>query len=221
MADNLKDLLYYPLGIVPCVFFSLRFILQWITSEKLRTSHVNSTFWRLSLCGNTLAAIHYFIQLQYLFFFIQFINGFISRRNLVAMKAVKHKATLTTELLLFFVFLIIASIAFFFCCGFIFFDTNRDFLALQILGIFGGFLFASRFWVQWWNTEKNGASTLNRHFWILSILGGVLTISYTIAIGDSISTFNYLFGMVPYVRNLILIKRTNKKNVEEGRAGVG
>ncbi len=211
MFENLRDLLYYPLGILPSIFFSLRFILQWINSERTKVSHINSTFWKLSLSGNVLSVIHYFIQLQYTFFLIQFINSFISRRNLVAMNKIKHKFRLSTEILLFLAFLTLASILFYFCYGFHNIESSTTSWKLHLLGIFGGFLFASRFWFQWWNTEKNGVSQLNKQFWIISIIGGSITIFYTVQINDTVSTFNYLFGMVPYVRNLVLIRNREAK----------
>jgi lipid-A-disaccharide synthase-like uncharacterized protein len=215
MIADLREYLYYPLGIIPSIFFSLRFILQWIKSEKLKVSHINPTFWKLSLCGNVLATLHYFVQFQFTFFIIQFINSFISRRNLITMKVFKRRFPLTVEIVLFSLLLVIFSAAFFFCCDFKFNENSGGSWMLHLLGICGGFLFASRFWVQWWTMEKTGISALNKQFWVLSILGGALTIIYTLAISDVVSTFNYLFGMVPYIRNLILIKNSDaKKNLE-------
>lgn len=213
MLENFRDWLYYPLGMLPSIFFSLRFILQWLKSERLKTSHISAAFWKLSICGNILATLHYFIQMQYLFFFIQFINSFISRRNLVIMGSFKNRFSLKVESGIFLIFLLMTSSAFFFYCGF---DTLEKTLktdwALHFLGICGGFLFASRFWLQWWTMEKNKVSTLNKHFWMLSIFGGLLTIAYTLFIEDRVSLINYCCGMVPYVRNLVLLRNEAKRN---------
>jgi lipid-A-disaccharide synthase-like uncharacterized protein len=211
MDENLRNFLYYPLGILPSIFFSSRFLIQWIKSEKLKVSHVDPIFWQLSLAGNILAALHYFIQFQYIFLLIQTVNALISLRNLDLMREGKAQYSLKSIIICLPLFLIALSLIFFYQHGV---PTTLEIAgknmgtSWHIFGAVGGFIFASRFWIQWWNAEKKKQSTLNENFWILSILGGLLTLIYAFRINDTISVINYSFGMIPYVRNLALLTRS-------------
>src|SRR5271168_975047 len=84
--EEWRFLLYYPLGLLPSLFFTLRFLIQWIQSERMKMSYVDALFWRLSIAGNLLLLSHYFLQGQYPFALIQTGNAVISWRNLNLMK---------------------------------------------------------------------------------------------------------------------------------------
>lgn len=214
--------LYYPLGLLPSIFFFLRFFIQWIRSEKRKQSIVDSTFWQLSLYGNVLLTLHYFIQLQYLFLMIQVINIGISWRNLNLIK--DKKKPLPIRSMLGFMLMIGGISGTFFIYKHLFFDCF-DLLASplgmrqgqqaaslgiawKIVGIAGSFLFASRFWVQWWESEKEGKSELGVAFWILSLIGSLLSLIYCFLIQDRVSLIHYAFGLIPYIRNLFLQRRS-------------
>ncbi|HEY4832525.1 MAG TPA: lipid-A-disaccharide synthase N-terminal domain-containing protein, partial [Waddliaceae bacterium] len=51
MIENWRILLYYPLGLLPALFFTLRLLIQWFQSEKEKRSLVTPVFWKLSLTG--------------------------------------------------------------------------------------------------------------------------------------------------------------------------
>ena len=106
MFELWRPLLYYPLGLLPSVFFTLRIIIQWFQSEKKRTSYAGKTFWRLSLTGNLLLILHYFVQVQFPFALLQTANGFIACRNL---SLLKKKNTLTFTQSTFFLTLSLVS----------------------------------------------------------------------------------------------------------------
>jgi lipid-A-disaccharide synthase len=211
------------LGRLPSIFFALRFFLQWIHSEKKKKSLVDPVFWRLSLCGNFLLAIHYFIQLQFVFYLIQISNGYISIRNLNIIKK-RRKITfkisagllctvLVTASLLFFTqsFLFTSSIPLFqIPAGFS--SNSREVSWLwHLFGSLGCLLFASRFWIQWIEAEKCQESQLKKNFWLISILGSLAALLYFLHIKDWVSTLNYSFGLIPYVRNLLLVNREAHK----------
>ena len=82
-----------------------------------------------------------------------------------------------------------------------------------IIGFLGQGLFASRFVVQWIYSEKKGESTIPIIFWYLSIFGGIGLLSYAIFRKDPVIITGQLFGILIYLRNLILIyKKKNEKN---------
>ena len=90
--------------------------------------------------------------------------------------------------------------------------TNVELLFL-IIGFTGQALFASRFIVQWIYSENKGESVIPLSFWYLSIFGGVGLLIYAIFRKDPVIILGQSFGILIYLRNLILIyKKHNEKN---------
>ena len=82
-----------------------------------------------------------------------------------------------------------------------------------LIGFVGQGLFASRFIIQWIYSEKKGESYIPVTFWYLSILGGMGLLTYAIFRKDPVIIVGQLFGIFIYLRNLILIYRSdNEKN---------
>ena len=84
-------------------------------------------------------------------------------------------------------------------------------LVFLLIGFLGQGLFASRFLYQWIYSEKIGRSEIPIAFWHLSIFGGLGLLSYAIFRKDPVIIMGQCFGIVVYLRNLILIYR-NKDN---------
>ena len=79
-----------------------------------------------------------------------------------------------------------------------------------IIGFAGQSIFASRFIVQWIYSEKIGESAIPVIFWYLSIFGGLMLLIYAISRKDPVIITGQLFGIIVYLRNLILIYRKQK-----------
>ena len=84
-------------------------------------------------------------------------------------------------------------------------------LVFLLIGFIGQGLFASRFLYQWIYSEKIGRSEIPIAFWYLSIFGGLGLLSYAIFRQDPVIIVGQCFGIVVYLRNLILIYR-NRNN---------
>lgn len=222
MLDSWRQLLYYPLGLLPSIFFTLRLLLQWARSEKLGRSYVDATFWKLSLVGNVTLLCHYILQVHYPFALLQVANAVIAWRNLDLLRPEHRYSTRTTLCLFLFGFFAVTAmflIQSYFLIGETdwvrtptkLLDTTRQYhhFFWHALGALGGTLFASRFWVQWWQAELHQQSELNSAFWWLSIVGSVVTLSYALRIGDTVSILYQAFGFIPYIRNLILIRKNH------------
>ena len=82
-----------------------------------------------------------------------------------------------------------------------------------VVGFSAQALFASRFIVQWILSEKKGESHIPLIFWYLSIVGGLGLLIYAIYRQDPVIILGQSFGLIVYMRNLILIYR--KKNNEK------
>ena len=79
-----------------------------------------------------------------------------------------------------------------------------------VIGFVGQGLFASRFIVQWILSEKKGESYIPLIFWYLSIFGGIGLLIYAIFRKDPVIITGQSFGIIVYLRNLILIHRKRK-----------
>tara|TARA_B100000945_G_scaffold269634_1_gene230610 strand:+ start:286 stop:573 length:288 start_codon:yes stop_codon:yes gene_type:complete len=86
-------------------------------------------------------------------------------------------------------------------------NLNSLELLFLTIGFIGQGLFASRFIVQWILSEKKGESTIPVIFWYLSIFGGIGLLTYAIFRKDPVIIIGQLFGILIYLRNLILIYR--------------
>lgn len=90
-------------------------------------------------------------------------------------------------------------------------DTVSTMSGLQVFWITVGFvaqiLFTSRFLVQWLASEKKGESVIPVAFWYLSLSGGLMLFSYACYRLDPVFITGQAFGVVVYVRNLVLIHR--------------
>ncbi len=82
----------------------------------------------------------------------------------------------------------------------------------MIIGYLGNGIFGLRFLVQWLASEKQKKSVIPYSFWIISIVGSVLSLTYGIYRRDPV----YIIGQAPnvliYSRNIYLIKKVGKLN---------
>tara|TARA_B100000963_G_C22593051_1_gene656450 strand:- start:301 stop:588 length:288 start_codon:yes stop_codon:yes gene_type:complete len=90
------------------------------------------------------------------------------------------------------------------------FSSNNIEIIFLIIGFVGQGLFASRFIVQWILSEKKGESYIPLIFWYLSIFGGIGLLIYAIFRKDPVIITGQSFGIIVYLRNLILIYRKRK-----------
>jgi len=78
----------------------------------------------------------------------------------------------------------------------------------KVVGWMGNVVFFSRFFVQWYATEKLKRVVVPLAFWWLSLAGSLLLLSYALFYRhDSVFIFAYAFTWIPYIRNLIIHRR--------------
>jgi lipid-A-disaccharide synthase-like uncharacterized protein len=83
--------------------------------------------------------------------------------------------------------------------------------AWKVAGWMGNAVFFSRFFVQWYATEKRKQVVVPALFWWLSIVGSLLLLAYALFYKrDSVFIFAYAFTWIPYIRNLIIHYRHEK-----------
>src|SRR5215813_3159989 len=78
----------------------------------------------------------------------------------------------------------------------------------KVVGMIGNAIFCSRFFVQWYATEKLKRVVVPIAFWWLSLVGSLLLLSYALFYRrDSVFIFAYAFTWIPYIRNLVIHRR--------------
>ena len=81
-------------------------------------------------------------------------------------------------------------------------------LAEQIwvgVGLLGQAAFAMRFLIQWIVSERRGESVIPIAFWFFSMSGSLILLAYALHRRDPVFTLGQSFGLIVYVRNLMLI----------------
>lgn len=223
IIDNWREFLY-PLGFLSSLAFGARVMLQWVQSEIKKESVVTKGFWQLSLTGNALLMLHALIQLQFHVCVVQACNAVISWRNINLMKP-QH--THLKKVLLLLVGAIALTVGAFVLQGYLFFDGTISWFRIpltpwsqnehlhiagywHVIGFVGIVLFASRFWVQWWDAERHKKSRLGSAFWWISLVGDLLCLFYFAQIQDPVNLIGPALGLIPYIRNLVLIHHSEK-----------
>jgi lipid-A-disaccharide synthase-like uncharacterized protein len=77
------------------------------------------------------------------------------------------------------------------------------------VGLIGQTAFFLRFLVQWLVSEKKGESTIPVAFWYFSLAGGLILFFYAVHKKDPVFIIGQSSGLLVYVRNLFLIRRSS------------
>jgi lipid-A-disaccharide synthase-like uncharacterized protein len=206
----MKDWIIYSIGFFAQILFSSRLLIQWVTSEKQRKVITPTTFWTLSLFASFLLFIYGYLRLDFAIMLGQSLTYFIYIRNL-QLQGQWQKFPKLFQILLFIVPVLIV----------IFYYNNNKIdiellfkneaipTWLLVLGIIAQVIFTLRFVYQWLHAEKHKESSLPMGFWVLSLIGASLILTYAIIRKDPVLFVGHLFGMMIYARNAYLIRQNN------------
>ncbi|MBP5612378.1 MAG: lipid-A-disaccharide synthase N-terminal domain-containing protein, partial [Bacteroidales bacterium] len=79
---------------------------------------------------------------------------------------------------------------------------------LLVFGSAGQVIFSLRFLYQAVYSARRGESLLPAGFWAISLLGAVIILTYGILRRDPVVILAQSFGLVTYIRNLMLLRKT-------------
>jgi lipid-A-disaccharide synthase-like uncharacterized protein len=91
----------------------------------------------------------------------------------------------------------------------------------KVAGWLGNCVFFSRFFVQWYATERKKRVVVPVAFWWLSLSGSLLLLTYSLHKHDSVFIFSYVFTWIPYIRNLIIHYRHQEGHRTCEKCGTG
>lgn len=199
------------IGFLAQGFFSARILVQWILSERARRVLSPSLFGILSLAGAYLLCLYGWLRDDFSIVLGQFISYYIYLWNL-NIKGIWGK--IPTLLRLVLMLTPIAAICFVagnaeaFTARFL--HNEAVPLWLLLFGSAGQVLFTLRFVYQWLYSRREGKSRLPAGFWAISLIGSLTIVTYGLIRLDAVLIVGQSFGIIAYIRNLILIKNEKK-----------
>lgn len=198
----------YVIGFLAQVFFSARILLQWILSERARKVISPAIFWQLSIVGSYLLFVYGWLRDDFAIILGQIISYYIYIWNLDKKHQWKKLPFIIRTLLLLTP---MAAILYMLkdASAFVdqFFRNEKIPLWLLIYGSMGQIIFTLRFVYQWIYSKRKDESLLPIGFWVISLLGSLIIVSYAIYRRDPVLILGQSTGLIAYSRNIYLSKR--------------
>ena len=199
----------YVIGFLAQIFFSARILLQWILSERAKKVISPAIFWQLSIVGSYLLFVYGWLRDDFAIILGQIISYYIYIWNLDKKHRWKKLPTVIRVLLLLTP---VAAILYMLkdASAFVdqFFKNEKIPLWLLIYGSMGQIIFTLRFIYQWiYSKRKKDESLLPVGFWIISLFGSLIIVSYAVYCRDPVLILGQSTGLVAYSRNIYLCRR--------------
>jgi len=204
----MSNWLIYTIGFIAQILFSSRLIIQWLSSEREKKVITPTLFWTLSLIASFLLFIYGYLLNDFAIMLGQALTYFIYIRNLQLQNQWQRFHWFTRFLLYSVPTLIVVY----------YFNNNvidKDLLFknedipnwLLWLGIVSQIVFTLRFVYQWLYSEHKKTSVLPLGFWLLSLVGSTLILTYAVFREDPVLFIGHVLGSIIYIRNLILLHK--------------
>lgn len=189
-------------------------LVQWFYSEKAGKVVSPLLFWQLSILASFILIIYGILRKDMIIIAGQTVTYCIYIRNLHFHGNWRKLPRPVRFLVFFFPFAAIVWLGIGTHYTFREVLVNNDIpLALLLWGGAGQVIFTFRFIYQWICIEKAHESILPLGFWVISIFGSAMVLTYAIFRRDPVLFIGQLFGFVVYGRN-ITIYLNNKKRVK-------
>ncbi len=208
----------YIIGFLAQACFSARLLVQWIISERAKQVTSPAIFWVLSIAGSYLLFFYGWMRDDFAIILGQMISYYIYIWNLNAKDGWKKNAKLIRYILLLtpvvaLLYMVVKGHQF----AEQFFYNEKIPLGLLIFGSLGQVIFTLRFVYQWFYSRKRNESILPLGFWVISLIGSSVIISYALIRLDPVLILGQCTGVIVYSRNIYLLYLYNKKRVVSTR----
>lgn len=199
----------YALGFVAQSCFGIRSIIQWIQSERQGKVVSPTLFWVFSLVGATLFLIYGLIRQDVVIIVGQSISYYIYVRNL-QLKGAWGVVPVSARFLLITLPVTLGLIAFSQFTSFSFLSAESLWEPFLLIGAVGQLSLNARYLYQWYHSELARESLLPLGFWVISALGSLLVVVYSVFRNDPVLLVSQSLGMIVYARNIILHTRSRE-----------
>jgi lipid-A-disaccharide synthase-like uncharacterized protein len=213
MTASAADMIWNSVAAAAQIVFALRFLFQWLISERRRESVVPAGFWYLSLAGGALLSAYALFRDPVIL---------VSAAPSVAIYArnialISRSNARTLGYLGVAVALVSATALV------LFGPTGSEWLSLYrsqlwqtrtdtlwfAFGCTAQLVFFTRFIWQWIVSERRGECVIPVAFWHFSLAGGTMLTLYAFY-RDPWIVPGQAAGLIVYIRNLMLIRRANR-----------
>jgi lipid-A-disaccharide synthase-like uncharacterized protein len=208
------DYLVYGIGLVAQLLFSARILVQWLQSEKAGQVLSPDSFWITSIIASLILMLYGVLRNDLVIIGGQLLSYYIYLRNLY-FKQLWQKIPWPGQWLVL-IFPLLALVALIFghhfsytkAYSFAFLKGHSPISGtLLAWGGLGQVIFTFRFVYQWYYSERRQESVIPVGFWLISLTGSLMIISYAAFRLDPVLFIGQLFGLVAYSRNLFLGQR--------------
>lgn len=202
---DVSELLIYGIGLLAQLLFSARILIQWVKSEKAGRVLSPASFWTTSLIASVLLMAYGALRYDIVIVGGQLISYFIYLRN-IKLKNIWDSLAAPVRW---------GAVAFpFLAVGWLLWSDQYSFSyimehskisgALIAWGGAGQLVFTLRFVYQWYHSERLQESVIPVGFWVISLAGSLMIISYAVLRLDPVLFLGQIFGIVAYSRNMII-----------------
>ena len=206
----------FAIGFFAQILFSARQLTQWISSERAGKILSPLLFWQLSIFASFLLIVYGILRNDLAIIMGQVITYGVYIRNLYFFGFWNKIPRLVRILAYTFPVLAATILLMGQTHNFQTVLTNSDISrTLMVWGVIGQIVFTFRFIYQWYYSEKRKQSILPMGFWLISLTGSLMVLSYAIIRKDPVLFVGQIFGLVVYSRNIIIGLR--QKNTIHGK----
>ncbi|MDM8160426.1 lipid-A-disaccharide synthase N-terminal domain-containing protein [Labilibaculum sp. K2S] len=202
----------YAIGFFAQALFSARLIVQWIKSEKAGKTLSPVLFWQISILASWMLFIYGLLRDDFAIIMGQVIAYSIYIRNLHIQNNWKTLPMLTRLIAIITPVVVLSFMLKNWGFHYQQLFKNEDIPTLLLIwGVAGQITFTFRFVYQWIYSERKGESVLPMGFWVISIIGSIMILSYALYRKDPVLFLGQGFGMLVYSRNIVLIRKQSHK----------
>lgn len=204
----MPDYIIYSIGFLAQLLFSARLIIQWIKSEKAGKVVSPLIFWQLSLLAAFILFIYGWLRNDFAIILGQMITYFIYIWNL----RIQGNWVKLPVFFRYIAYIVPVVVVIYMLKDYqthierLFYNKDIPFLLL-IWGSVGQIIFTMRFIYQWYYSRAKGASILPMGFWLISVTGSVMIMSYAVYRLDPVLFLGQSCGFIVYLRNVWLLKK--------------
>jgi lipid-A-disaccharide synthase-like uncharacterized protein len=200
-------------GFAGQVLFFMRFIIQWLFTERHKKSAVPVSFWYFSIVGSFMLLTYSVLIKDPIFILGQSTGAIIYLRNISLIY--KERGTRSRNFGFKMVIMLIIYFAFVGVAAYFFPDVPRKAKVhytgfIFAVGIVAQVMFFLRFLVQWLYSEKAKKSVFPVVFWYFSMGGSFLLLVYSVMVHDPVFIAGQSVGLLIYFRNLYFIRLEKK-----------